>query len=65
VQKRNVFLSLFYHFKFKFFMYQLFTKAAGATICSAMGRETISKNRVSSRKTTGVGRKFFRKEGLL
>jgi hypothetical protein len=31
----------------------------------AMERETIRKNRVTSRKTTGVGVNFFRKGELL
>jgi hypothetical protein len=38
---------------------------ASANVCSAMERETISKNRVSSRKTVNSMGNFFRKEELL
>jgi hypothetical protein len=40
-------------------MYDKITQtAAGANICSAMGRETIQKSRVNSRKTAEVGGNF-------
>lgn len=41
------------------------TNRNAADYISAMEAETISRNRVSSRKTTGVGGNFFRKEELL
>jgi hypothetical protein len=41
------------------------TNRNAADYISAMEAKTISKNRVSSRKTTRVGRNFFRKEELL
>jgi hypothetical protein len=37
-------------------MYKTVRTTAGATSCSAVGRETTQKSRVSTRKTTGVGK---------
>jgi uncharacterized repeat protein (TIGR02543 family) len=37
----------------------LLKSVAGANICSAVGRETTQKSRVSTRKTTGVGKNLF------